>query len=250
MHTCSVACMCMVSHVQSCMHAQASACTGAPPYGCTCTAAHVCACTHALLHTSRVCMVAHMHCCTCACGFTLAQLHECTVARAQLHMHVCLHACTVVCMQSCTRTQLHAGLQVCGVAHVCMHARSLAHVHSCKHALLHIHTRWCLHECARLHMHVPRPPPPRRCCPLPFAAAVVSVCERNPQICGLGRCIPRQGGYTCLCPPGFWLNTQGTHCIGEGSGRGRAEGRELQADGDTRDWGPCPSVCPCSHPPL
>ncbi|XP_049652523.1 latent-transforming growth factor beta-binding protein 4 isoform X1 [Accipiter gentilis] len=44
-------------------------------------------------------------------------------------------------------------------------------------------------------------------------AAVGSVCERNPQICGPGRCVPRQGGYTCLCHPGFWLSTQGTHCI-------------------------------------
>ncbi|XP_072704828.1 latent-transforming growth factor beta-binding protein 4 [Ciconia boyciana] len=43
--------------------------------------------------------------------------------------------------------------------------------------------------------------------------ALGSVCERNPQICGPGRCVPRQGGYTCLCHPGFWLSTQGTHCI-------------------------------------
>uniref|UniRef100_A0A8C4YJN6 Latent-transforming growth factor beta-binding protein 4 n=1 Tax=Gopherus evgoodei TaxID=1825980 RepID=A0A8C4YJN6_9SAUR len=40
-----------------------------------------------------------------------------------------------------------------------------------------------------------------------------SVCERNPEICGPGRCGPRQGSYTCLCHPGFWLSTQGTHCI-------------------------------------
>uniref|UniRef100_A0A8C4YJU6 Latent transforming growth factor beta binding protein 4 n=1 Tax=Gopherus evgoodei TaxID=1825980 RepID=A0A8C4YJU6_9SAUR len=32
-------------------------------------------------------------------------------------------------------------------------------------------------------------------------------------ICGPGRCGPRQGSYTCLCHPGFWLSTQGTHCI-------------------------------------
>uniref|UniRef100_A0A8C3IAK2 Latent transforming growth factor beta binding protein 4 n=1 Tax=Chrysemys picta bellii TaxID=8478 RepID=A0A8C3IAK2_CHRPI len=30
-----------------------------------------------------------------------------------------------------------------------------------------------------------------------------------PDICGPGRCGPRQGGYTCLCHPGFWLSTQG-----------------------------------------
>uniref|UniRef100_A0A4X2M4R0 Latent-transforming growth factor beta-binding protein 4 n=1 Tax=Vombatus ursinus TaxID=29139 RepID=A0A4X2M4R0_VOMUR len=39
------------------------------------------------------------------------------------------------------------------------------------------------------------------------------VCQRNPQICGPGRCIPRQGGYTCVCDSGFWLSTHGTHCI-------------------------------------
>ncbi|XP_061453694.1 latent-transforming growth factor beta-binding protein 4 isoform X3 [Rhineura floridana] len=39
------------------------------------------------------------------------------------------------------------------------------------------------------------------------------VCERRPQVCGPGRCIPRQGGYTCVCDRGFWLSPQGTHCI-------------------------------------
>ncbi|XP_048348819.1 latent-transforming growth factor beta-binding protein 4 isoform X3 [Sphaerodactylus townsendi] len=39
------------------------------------------------------------------------------------------------------------------------------------------------------------------------------VCERRPQVCGPGRCIPRQGGYTCVCDRGYWLSPQGTHCI-------------------------------------
>ncbi|XP_053123322.1 latent-transforming growth factor beta-binding protein 4 isoform X4 [Hemicordylus capensis] len=39
------------------------------------------------------------------------------------------------------------------------------------------------------------------------------VCERSPQVCGPGRCIPRQGGYTCVCDRGYWLSPQGTHCI-------------------------------------
>ncbi|XP_074786777.1 latent-transforming growth factor beta-binding protein 4 [Athene noctua] len=51
------------------------------------------------------------------------------------------------------------------------------------------------------------PPPPTR------DTAPGDVCERNPQVCGPGRCVPRRGGYTCLCHPGFWLSTQGTHCI-------------------------------------
>uniref|UniRef100_G3UA49 Latent-transforming growth factor beta-binding protein 4 n=1 Tax=Loxodonta africana TaxID=9785 RepID=G3UA49_LOXAF len=40
-----------------------------------------------------------------------------------------------------------------------------------------------------------------------------SVCQRNPQVCGPGRCIPRRSGYTCVCDSGFRLNPQGTHCI-------------------------------------
>ncbi|XP_063168220.1 latent-transforming growth factor beta-binding protein 4 [Candoia aspera] len=39
------------------------------------------------------------------------------------------------------------------------------------------------------------------------------VCEQHPQVCGPGRCIPRQGGYTCVCERGYWLSPQGTHCI-------------------------------------
>ncbi|XP_044161099.1 latent-transforming growth factor beta-binding protein 4 isoform X1 [Bufo gargarizans] len=40
-----------------------------------------------------------------------------------------------------------------------------------------------------------------------------NLCERNPQICGPGRCQPRPGSYTCVCNNGYWLSTQGTHCI-------------------------------------
>ncbi|XP_054855028.1 latent-transforming growth factor beta-binding protein 4 isoform X2 [Eublepharis macularius] len=39
------------------------------------------------------------------------------------------------------------------------------------------------------------------------------VCARHPPVCGPGRCIPRQGGYTCVCDRGYWLSPQGTHCI-------------------------------------
>ncbi|XP_060549721.1 latent-transforming growth factor beta-binding protein 4 isoform X5 [Pantherophis guttatus] len=39
------------------------------------------------------------------------------------------------------------------------------------------------------------------------------VCERHPQVCGPGRCIPRRGGYTCVCDRGYWLSPQGTHCV-------------------------------------
>ncbi|XP_029427739.1 latent-transforming growth factor beta-binding protein 4 isoform X2 [Rhinatrema bivittatum] len=40
-----------------------------------------------------------------------------------------------------------------------------------------------------------------------------NVCELNPRICGPGRCVSRQGSYTCICNTGFRLSTQGTHCI-------------------------------------
>ncbi|XP_063793742.1 latent-transforming growth factor beta-binding protein 4 isoform X2 [Pseudophryne corroboree] len=40
-----------------------------------------------------------------------------------------------------------------------------------------------------------------------------NLCELNPQICGPGRCEPRSGSYTCICNNGYWLSTQGTHCI-------------------------------------
>ncbi|XP_040179079.1 latent-transforming growth factor beta-binding protein 4 [Rana temporaria] len=39
------------------------------------------------------------------------------------------------------------------------------------------------------------------------------LCELNPQICGPGRCEPRPASYTCVCNNGYWLSTQGTHCI-------------------------------------
>ncbi|XP_068854390.1 latent-transforming growth factor beta-binding protein 4-like [Aphelocoma coerulescens] len=42
----------------------------------------------------------------------------------------------------------------------------------------------------------------------------VSPCQRDPAVCGPGRCVPRGGGgYTCLCRGGFWLSPQGTHCV-------------------------------------
>lgn len=53
------------------------------------------------------------------------------------------------------------------------------------------------------------------------------VCQRNPQVCGPGRCLPRPSGYTCACDSGFRLSPQGTHCVGEpskGGGRGRGGG--------------------------
>ncbi|XP_062996843.1 latent-transforming growth factor beta-binding protein 4 isoform X2 [Elgaria multicarinata webbii] len=53
--------------------------------------------------------------------------------------------------------------------------------------------------------HVPTQPP--------VPGTEQGVCEQRPQVCGPGRCIPRQGGYTCVCEHGYWLSPQGTHCI-------------------------------------
>uniref|UniRef100_A0A8D0B046 Latent-transforming growth factor beta-binding protein 1 n=1 Tax=Salvator merianae TaxID=96440 RepID=A0A8D0B046_SALMN len=64
---------------------------------------------------------------------------------------------------------------------------------------------------------VPGQQPPLRRSTLPpepsESEAGQSMCERHPRVCGPGRCIPRQGGYTCVCDRGYWLNPQGTHCI-------------------------------------
>ncbi|UYV63505.1 FBN1 [Cordylochernes scorpioides] len=43
----------------------------------------------------------------------------------------------------------------------------------------------------------------------------INECLSNPTICGRGTCVNQQGGYTCLCPPGFVLVSSGT-CIGCG----------------------------------
>ncbi|XP_058243291.1 latent-transforming growth factor beta-binding protein 4-like isoform X4 [Hemibagrus wyckioides] len=49
-----------------------------------------------------------------------------------------------------------------------------------------------------------RPPPPR---------TDKRVCEANPQVCGPGRCFDMPGGkHTCVCNPGFILNSQAGHC--------------------------------------
>ncbi|XP_069500617.1 latent-transforming growth factor beta-binding protein 4 isoform X2 [Ambystoma mexicanum] len=60
---------------------------------------------------------------------------------------------------------------------------------------------------------VPAVLPPTAFSPALIPAPEPNVCELNPQICGPGRCVPRQGSYTCVCNNGFWLSTQGTHCI-------------------------------------
>lgn len=81
------------------------------------------------------------------------------------------------------------------------------------------------------------------------------MCQRNPQVCGPGRCIPRPSGYTCACDSGFRLSPQATHCVGEpGSGGGRRRGGGLcQSPPDQPP--PCPqtwtsvAVCPRPVPP-
>lgn len=43
----------------------------------------------------------------------------------------------------------------------------------------------------------------------------VDTCATSPTICGHGRCVPVQTGYTCRCDPGFKLSALQTNCIGE-----------------------------------
>ncbi|XP_065782202.1 latent-transforming growth factor beta-binding protein 4 isoform X1 [Muntiacus reevesi] len=48
---------------------------------------------------------------------------------------------------------------------------------------------------------------------IPESGHSAGECQRNPQVCGRGRCIPRPSGHTCVCDSGFRLSPQGTHCI-------------------------------------
>uniref|UniRef100_A0A8C7YA88 Latent transforming growth factor beta binding protein 2 n=1 Tax=Oryzias sinensis TaxID=183150 RepID=A0A8C7YA88_9TELE len=43
----------------------------------------------------------------------------------------------------------------------------------------------------------------------------INKCSSTPSICGRGKCISVQTGYTCLCDPGFKLSALRTNCIGK-----------------------------------
>lgn len=43
----------------------------------------------------------------------------------------------------------------------------------------------------------------------------INKCALAPAICGHGKCVPVQTGYTCQCEPGFKLSALQTNCIGE-----------------------------------
>ncbi|KAM3594381.1 uncharacterized protein V6R79_006868 [Siganus canaliculatus] len=45
------------------------------------------------------------------------------------------------------------------------------------------------------------------------AATGFDKCATSPAICGRGRCVPVQTGYTCQCEPGFKLSALQTNCI-------------------------------------
>ncbi|XP_068524718.1 LOW QUALITY PROTEIN: latent-transforming growth factor beta-binding protein 4, partial [Anas acuta] len=206
LHVCSCMCTCAQLHVQAVMcaiciysvsfvhsyrRAQLHTCVlhvctplQACPAACSCSstcASHACTAKY-IVHVCTVCMHDYLHMC--------ARLHACLLTHVctmptYTRLHVCMcpvclfaHMSTVACMLDCTH--VHS-------VHACMFAQV------CTAAPARLHTRVLL-TCARLQ-------------------ATGSVCERNPRICGPGRCVPRQGGYTCLCHPGFWLSTQGTHCI-------------------------------------
>ncbi|XP_066540517.1 latent-transforming growth factor beta-binding protein 4 isoform X2 [Hoplias malabaricus] len=60
---------------------------------------------------------------------------------------------------------------------------------------------------------------PLRPLPLPatsrpaFSRTDSRVCESRPQVCGPGRCVDVAGGkHTCVCNPGYILNSQAGHC--------------------------------------
>uniref|UniRef100_A0A8B9T8J8 Latent transforming growth factor beta binding protein 4 n=1 Tax=Anas platyrhynchos TaxID=8839 RepID=A0A8B9T8J8_ANAPL len=259
--------LCAVAHTHlstgvqghTCVHVAVHLCMVACLHGCMCAVA----CARVLSYMckqlrvqfafiqSHLCTVIGVHsytraCYTCAHHCRLAQLHAAAVARVHL-MHAQLNIlCTCArfaCMTICTRVHgyMHACLHTCAQC-LLTHAYTCAcvlyaYLHTCPqlHACLIAHTctvcmRACLHRCAQLHACPFAHTCVTHVCPL---AAAGSVCERNPRICGPGRCVPRQGGYTCLCHPGFWLSTQGTHCIGE-----------------RRPAPPWAPMSPCTHLPL
>ncbi|CAN9502211.1 unnamed protein product [Ophioblennius macclurei] len=45
------------------------------------------------------------------------------------------------------------------------------------------------------------------------SATGIDKCAAAPAICGRGKCVPVQTGYTCLCEPGFKLSALQTNCI-------------------------------------
>ncbi|KAM9842615.1 latent-transforming growth factor beta-binding protein 2-like [Aulostomus maculatus] len=47
----------------------------------------------------------------------------------------------------------------------------------------------------------------------PLKSAGIDKCASTPSICGHGKCIPVQTGYTCQCEPGFKLSALQTNCI-------------------------------------
>lgn len=54
----------------------------------------------------------------------------------------------------------------------------------------------------------------------------IDKCATTPAICGRGKCIPVQTGYTCQCEPGFKLSALQTNCIGEQQLDRDREGKE------------------------
>ncbi|XP_059840950.1 latent-transforming growth factor beta-binding protein 4-like isoform X3 [Hypanus sabinus] len=44
-------------------------------------------------------------------------------------------------------------------------------------------------------------------------APQLHICLRVPQVCGPGRCMMRQQGYTCVCNAGFRLNAERSRCV-------------------------------------
>lgn len=46
-----------------------------------------------------------------------------------------------------------------------------------------------------------------------YSFSDVNECRLRPDICGAGTCLNSDGGYSCLCPPGF-VHISGS-CVGK-----------------------------------
>lgn len=60
-----------------------------------------------------------------------------------------------------------------------------------------------------------------------FGFSVIDRCAATPRICGHGKCIPVQTGYTCQCEPGFKLSALQTNCIGKQQWEGERENKTV-----------------------
>ncbi|XP_069493735.1 latent-transforming growth factor beta-binding protein 2 isoform X3 [Ambystoma mexicanum] len=105
---------------------------------------------------------------------------------------------------------------------------------------------------------IPEPKPPVNA---DIQTTGIDICAVLPSLCGAGTCVKRPDGYTCLCNPGFRLNTEHSRCIDINecdSTTACQGGRCVNTPGSYRcqcEWGytktregHCEDIDECHHP--